>query len=267
MLAVGPTPTLTQEMTAPSPSARDLAEVARSAAEAEKIVLKPADPAQIERYLAPPLNTPYALEYAFHLLGDVQGKTVLDLGCGAGEDVIPLVRRGARVTGIDISPDLIRLAQKRLAGAGVEVSLRVGSAYSTELPAESVDVIFCMALIHHLEIPRVRDEMLRILAPAGKVILKEPIRFSEGYRRLRGLLPSHEDVSEFEHPLTRDELDTMTYPFRVEGMRFFRLPFVPLVQRVLPSKENAAWGLDSRILRRWPALERYATTVVMRLCK
>ena len=254
-------------MASPLHSQRDQAEVKRSAAEAAKILIKPLDPEQTNRYLAPPADTPYALEYAFHLLGDVRGKAVLDLGCGAGAEMIPLILRGAQVTGIDISPELIYLARKRLGDAGLEAAIEMGSACDTGLPAGSVDVILCIALVHHLDIIRARAEMERILAPQGIVILKEPIRFSSAYAWLRDRLPARDDISEFEHPLTRAELALMTQPFRVEGTRYFRLPFVPLVQRVLPSQEKAAWHADQRILRGWPALERFATTVVMRLCK
>ena len=155
----------------------DQAEIERSATEASKVVLKPLERAQIDRYLDPPADTAYGLEYAFHLLGDVRGKTVLDLGCGTGENIVPLLERGARVIGIDISPDLIAIAQKRSSDANLEASVMVGSAYETGLPDESVDVIFCMALIHHLDIKLVRDEMLRVLRKGGAVILREPVRF------------------------------------------------------------------------------------------
>jgi 2-polyprenyl-3-methyl-5-hydroxy-6-metoxy-1,4-benzoquinol methylase len=249
-------------------SLRDQAEVNRSSLEAKRITLKPVSDSELARYVSPPSNTPFVLEYAFHLLGDVNGKTVLDLGCGTGINLIPLTKRGARTIGIDISPDLIRLAQKRLDDAQLESTLQVGSAYDTGLPDESVDVIYCMSLIHHLEIPRVRDEMRRVLVPGGRIILKEPIRFSSTYTRLRKLLPAHgEEVSDFEHPLTQEELATMTESFRVEGVRHFRLPIVPLMNMVLPSASRSLWKTDYHLLKRYPALERYATTVVMRLIK
>jgi len=248
-------------------SLRDQAEVERSSVEAKHTVLKQISPAQIQRYLAPPCTTPFTMEYAFHLLGDVHGKTVLDLGCGTGSNLIPLINRGARTIGIDISPDLIRLAQKRLDDAQLQSELRVGSAYETNLANESVDVIYCMSLIHHLEIARVRDEMRRVLVPGGRVILKEPIRFSPAYNRLRSLLPAPDEISDYEHPLTKEELAIMTEPFQVEGMRFFRLPIVPLVKMVLPSMNDSLWRTDYHLLKRYPALERYATEVVVRLVK
>lgn len=248
-------------------SERDRAEIQRSAEEARKIVFKGIDRTQIDRYMNPPRDTPFALEYAFHLLGDIRGKTVLDFGCGTGENIIPLVERGARVTGMDISPDLIALARKRLNDASLEARLKIGSAYDTGFPDESVDVIFCIALIHHLDIARVVEEMLRILAKDGVVVLQEPIRFSRGYAFLRSLLPAHEDISEFEHPLTREELDALTGRFEVREPRYFRLPVVPLVCRVLPPVRSAAWRVDRWIIRNWPATARYATIVTMKLQK
>lgn len=248
-------------------SERDQAEIERSAEEARKIVLRGVDRTQIDRYRNPPADTPYALEYAFHLLGDARDKTVLDFGCGSGGNVVVLAARGFRVIGMDISPHLIALARKRLNDANLEARLEVGSAYETGLPDESVDVIFCIALIHHLDIARVVEEMTRILVKGGVVILQEPVRFSRMYAFLRGLLPDHEDISEFEHPLTREELRVVTERFKVLERRYFRLPFVPLVQRFLRPVGLAASRLDRWILKSFPGTECFATVVAMKLQK
>src|SRR6266849_2971180 len=184
-----------------------------------------------------------------------------------GENVVPLIERGARVIGIDISPDLIAIAQKRLSDANLEASLTAGDAYNTGLSDESVDTIFSMALIHHLDIKLVRDEMWRVLRKGGVIILREPVRFSKGYAWVRSLLPARDDISEYEHPLTREELAIMMQPFRVQGTRYFRLPFVPLVSRVLPSKSDAAWRASNWIVQHWAGAECYATGVVTKLQK
>jgi SAM-dependent methyltransferase len=243
----------------------DRAEIERSAKEASQIAVELPNRRQVERYLNPPVDTAFPLEYAFALLGDIRGKTVLDFGCGAGENIVPLVERGARVVGVDISPDLIALARRRLALARLEATVQVGSAYETGLPDASVDVILCVALIHHLDIERVRQEMERILARDGKIILKEPIRFSNLYARVRGLLPAASDVSDYEHPLTVEEFAAISLPFKADGTRYFRLPFVPLLSRILGME--TLFSLDRWLLRKVPAAGRYATCVVTRLRK
>lgn len=241
---------------------RTLAEMERSRQEAEKI--HALVPAQVERYLDPPANTPYPLEYAFHLLGNIRGQTVLDLGCGTGENMVPLLARGAYVTGIDISPELIALAKQRLADNDQEFyCLRTGDACHTGLEAESVDLVFSAAVVHHLDIGLANQEIWRVLRPGGVVILKEPVQTGAYLARgLRALLPAHADISEYEHPLTREELHTLTEGFEIEQTRLFRLRFVALAPH-----RPAAWKASAWILEKMPELGRYATTLVARLRK
>ncbi len=251
----------------PTPSAlseRDQSEIERSASEARKVVLAPV---QIDRYLDPPSNTPYGLEYAFHLLGDVKGKTVLDLGCGSGENLVVLVKRGAKVIAMDISPELVDLAQQRLANYGLAADLRVGSAYETGLPDESVDVVFSMALLHHLDLPRARAEIRRILRPGGLFIMREPVRLSKTMALLRRAFPDQEDISDFEHPLTKEELATVTEGFTVVAERSFRLPHMALLTKVPLLPKKLLWKNDRWLLQSFPILTHFATGKVMLLRK
>src|SRR3954464_14762455 len=88
------------------------AEIDRSSAEARHTPIDRLRMTEwnLRRYLDPPADTPYPLEYAFHMIGNVSGKTVLDYGCGNGENSLPLAARGARVIGLDVSADLLDLA-------------------------------------------------------------------------------------------------------------------------------------------------------------
>ncbi len=250
------------------PSAQDLAEIARSAAEASKTQIHDVD---LSRYLNPPADTCFPLEYAFYLLGDVRNKLVLDLGCGSGEEVIPLRQRGARVIGIDISPDLIAIAQERLRkyalDADLQADLRVGSAYETGLPDASVDVVFSMSLLHHLELDRGKNEICRILKPDGIFIFKEPVGFSWTMKQLRKLFPAKEDVSEFEHPLNARQVQTLVEGFEVLASRSFRTALVPLVMRLSksPQLRKRMWTCDAWALSHFPMLDHFATSRVMAL--
>lgn len=248
-------------------SERDRAEVERSAAEAAKVSLTPAE---VDRYLNPPANTPYGLEYAFYLLGDIRGKTVLDLGCGTGENLLPLLKRGAHVIAMDISPDLVELARRRIEISCIDrgtAMVQVGSAYDTGLPDQSVDVVFSMALLHHLDLEKARREIYRILRPGGRFILREPIRFSRAMNSLRKLLPAPKgDISDYEHPMTREEVATVTRGFTVLAERNFRLPITPLLTKARVFRKPA-WGLDRWLLQHVPRLEQIATGKVMSLQK
>ena len=81
------------------------AEIARSAVEA---TLTPDNELRVSkgtfaRYAEPPADAAYPLEYAYHLLGDVSGKRVVDFGCGSGANTALLAGRGAYERANDIS--------------------------------------------------------------------------------------------------------------------------------------------------------------------
>lgn len=68
---------------------------------------------------------------AMDALGDVSGKRILDLGCGDGTSTFELARRGAQAIGVDVSPDLIAMAEKRRSaatGPAGEVKFRLEDA-------------------------------------------------------------------------------------------------------------------------------------------
>jgi len=249
----------------------EAAEIKRSSAEAlhvEELSLRIRNTA---RYINPAASTCYPLEYCCHLLGDVRGKTVLDLGCGTGENTLILALRGANVHALDISQELVDLARKRLHINNVSaenVRFMVGSAHSIELPDESVDVVFGIAILHHLDLNLVANEVFRILKSGGRAIFQEPVRDSATIRFVRRLIPyTAPDVSPFERPLTTKELRQFSARFKGFEIRAFDLPHVSLAGVVAPRLITAAHRLDRRILDALPFLGRYAAVRVFQITK
>jgi SAM-dependent methyltransferase len=241
------------------------AEVERSQSEASAIPLdriRP-DDANLRRYLDPPAATPHPLEYAFHRLGDLQGKTVLDFGCGDGENLPPLVRRGARVIALELSDALIAVARKRLDLHGMSGRVRFiqGSAHDVPLPDNSVDVVLGIAILHHLDLSRAAREVLRVLRPGGRAVFQEPVRDSRLMWALRRMVPvQQKDVSPYERPLTDAELRQFASGFGAFRAKAFWLPFVSLAFVVPPLHPHVQRlsRIDRAILNRAPFLERYA---------
>ncbi len=250
------------------------AEVQRSAAAAARnhVIDLLADETQVGRYLNPPANTVYPLEYSYHLLGDVRGKTVLDYGCGDGRNSLVLARRGAKVIALDISADLIRVARQRLAANSMpDVELIVGSAHALPLPDDSVDIVFGMAILHHLDLALSANEVKRVLRRGGRAIFQEPVRNSRLIKALRGLIPHQApDVSPFERPLTGKELATYVEGFSEYRGRAFLLPTTSLVNALPPLRKrfmHACHRIDAAILRHLPPLGYYATVQVIEAVK
>lgn len=226
----------------------------------------------LERYLAPPPDTPFPLEYAFHLLGPVAGQTVLDYGCGNGENALPLAARGARVIGVDVSEALLGLARQRLAlhGLSGRASFVAGSAHELPLPDASADVVMGIAILHHLDLDLAASEVYRVLKPGGLAIVQEPVRNSRALKALRELIPYRSDeVSPYERPLTDGELRRFASRFRDVRTRAFSLPFINLAN-VVPALRPLVmplYRLDGAILRRTRLLDAYAGIRVMAMRK
>ncbi len=224
----------------------------------------------IARYYAPAETTAYALEYAYHLLGDVTGKTVLEFGCGDGMNTVMLTKRGAKVIAFDISAELVDLARKRLEANGCDgVELLLGSAHALPLPDESVDVIFGMAILHHLDLEIAAREVRRVLRKGGRGIFEEPIRNSKSIAWVRQFFPQQADVSPFERPLTEQEIKDFGHPCTHQA-RTFHLP-LSSATRFLPfwrqQGEKFCAQLDNYFLRRFPSLAYYGTVKVFEIVK
>jgi len=220
----------------------------------------------IQRYLNPPADAAFALEYAFFLLGDVRGLTVLDYGCGSGADAVLLAARGASVIGVDISPHLIEIARKRAAAYRFPIEFRAASAYDMGLPDASVDVVFSHAILHHLDLPAARREIQRVLKPGGLLIILEPVRDSEFVARVRRWIPyKRAFVSHNEAPLKAEQLDVFCAGMQCEAVKRFRLPLVAVAQLFGPRVGRPAQRLDRWLLKTFPALAYYATNEVRKL--
>lgn len=249
-------------------------EVERSASEARRKEASDLRIAEhiIERYKNPPTETVFPLEYAYHLLGDVNGKTILDYGCGLGDNTVLLASRGAKVVGVDISPELIELAEKRLEQHNFSetTEFRIGSAHELPMEDESVDVVFGMAILHHLDLKTSSEEVFRILKRGGRAIFMEPVRNSKFIRFVRNLIPYEQpDISPFERPLTDAELKDYAAKFCSYQSRAFSLPFVNLLE-VLHLSENiqhSAMKVDGKILKAAPFLNYYASIRVIEITK
>ena len=82
-------------------------------------------------------------EDELRVLGDVAGKDVLELGCGAAQWSILLAKRGARPVGLDNSARQLEHARRLMAAAGVDFPLVHGSAEDVPLPDAGFDIVFC----------------------------------------------------------------------------------------------------------------------------
>lgn len=129
-----------------------------------------ADPAMAVRFDAARFGGPIG-----ELLADTQariltafaapaaGDAVLDVGTGTGRAALVLASAGARVTAIDASEQMLRVARERAAAQSLQVTFAPGDAHALPFPDRSFDVVVCLrVLMHAPEWRRALAELCRV---------------------------------------------------------------------------------------------------------
>ena len=101
-------------------------------------------------------------------LGDVSGRRILDLGTGTGRAALALAQRGACVTGVDASSEMLGVARRRAADANLAIDFAEGDVHALAFPDRSFDSVVCLRVLMHVpgwrrslsELCRVADRRL-----------------------------------------------------------------------------------------------------------
>ncbi|MEN3338713.1 MAG: hypothetical protein V7647_2389 [Acidobacteriota bacterium] len=82
-------------------------------------------------------------------LAPLEGRTILDVGTGTGRAALALAARGAQVTGVDASDEMLAVARRRATAAGVAVTFAHGDAHALAFPDGSFDAAVCLRVLMH----------------------------------------------------------------------------------------------------------------------
>ncbi len=115
-------------------------------------------------------------EADLRLLGEVEGRRILDLGCGAGHNAVVFATQGAKVIGVDPSTDRLAEARYRAEAADVRVELHQAAlADLAFLRSDSVDAaVSVMALADVDDLARVFRQVHRVLKPEAAFVCSFP---------------------------------------------------------------------------------------------
>ena len=97
---------------------------------------------------------------------------VLELGCGSGFFTRELVKSGAWITAIDISPDLLELARRDVPAENA--TFMAENAYAMSFATGHFDAVIGISVLHHLDVEKGFSEVFRVLKPGGTICFSEP---------------------------------------------------------------------------------------------
>ena len=144
----------------------------------------------------------YHFDKLHHLLrlvpfDEYRGRRVLEVGCGAGVDLVRFARGGAEVTGVDLARPAIDLARANFEQQGLQGEFRVADGEQLPFPDDSFDLVFAHGVVQYTPNPqRLVDECRRVLKPGGDAIFQVYNRVSwlNALSKLMKVGLEHEDA-------------------------------------------------------------------------
>lgn len=204
--------------------------------------------------------------------GSLQGKTVLDFGCGAGHTSRVYAELGAsRVEGFDISGERISVAQRNAKRDHMDdrVFFRRLAAEDIDYRDNSFDIIIGKAILHHTDLEKTSKQLARVLRPGGAAYFLEPLAHNPILNLFRWLTPWRRTPT--EKPLTLRDLDVFRRDFEsVEYRGFYlfgllanALLLVTGSTRLFKRSMITLLRWEQPILTRYPWLQKYCWTALL----
>ena len=165
---------------------------------------------------------------------------VLEVAVGTGAN-LPSYPEDIRLTGIDFSPAMLQLAQRRADELGRKVDLRVGDAHALDLPDDAFDTVVCtFSLCAIPDERRAIAEMWRVLRPGGRLLLLDHVAGTPRWVRAiqwlweRVTIPIGE-----EHMLRRPLFTVQAQGFQVERAERSKLGIVERLAARKPAEPTS----------------------------
>ena len=155
-------------------------------------------------------------------LGNIKGKTVLDIGCGLGEASVYFAMLGANVTALDISPKMLEAANQLAIKNSVKVNTHLAAAEDFKIHDNSkFDIIYAGNLLHHVDIEQTLNRVTKHLSPHGIFVSWDPLAYNPAINYYRSIATEVRTID--EHPLTIGDIKTFEKYFNCIEKKYFWL--------------------------------------------
>jgi SAM-dependent methyltransferase len=213
---------------------------------------------------------PTGVEKILEAAGDLNGRRVLELGCGSGLLTGELARNGARVSAIDISPEACqRSAERNRQFIPHLVDIRPMDVCRLTFADKTFDLTVGISILHHVDLMRAVREIRRVLRPGGRGLFTEPLAHNFIANAWRKLTPTIR--TENERPLTYAEIRKMGSVF--SSVRYEEFALLTLLSSLVylvtfskkAKKKSAEWfgRIEHPFLRICKPLRRFSGLVLI----
>ena len=192
------------------------------------------------------------------------GKQILEYGCGSGTGSERLLKLGGILTGIDISPEGVQKAKRKIADTDYNANYFVMNAESMSLDSNAFDVVVGIGILHHLVLERAYNEISRVLKKDGHAVFEEPLGHNPIINLYRALTPQMRTFN--EHPLCQKDIELLKKYFhnvKVEYFTLFTLLAVPFRKMFFFAELYDFFEQLDRFIFRSPFIRKYAWTAII----
>lgn len=194
-------------------------------------------------------STSPEIRYIVNSLGNIKNKDILDLGSGLGEVSVYFAIKGAKVTAVDISAQMLSFSKKLAAKYGTDIdTVHTTTEEINKHISKKFDIIYAGNLLHHVDIEETLNTVKKLLKKDGIFISWDPIKYNpiiNIYRKIARNVRTDDET-----PFGIDDVTLIKNKFKNVETKFFWFTalFIFIIMFVLE--------------RRDPNQERYWKTVV-----
>jgi ubiquinone/menaquinone biosynthesis C-methylase UbiE len=119
-------------------------------------------------------DEPHRREALLKATEKIDIQRVLDIGCGAGQEMLPFAARGAKTIGLDFMPEVGQVGHEMFAaeGFGGKVEFVRASGHALPFADDAFDVLICRIALMYMNVKPALQEMARVFRPGGMFFLK-----------------------------------------------------------------------------------------------
>jgi len=214
-----------------------------------------------------------AYDKMLNIAGNLEGKNILDFGCGTGWTSIQYAKRGAAVFGIDISKESLKKAKELAKKKEFQNTIFLVQGSCEHLPfKEKFDLIIGHAILHHLDMTDIAKTLKGSLKDNGVCLFMEPLAHNPIIKLYRLLTPNRRTKDEeplsvnFINSLNNDFASVKIYGYHlVSLLSFIFFPF--RAYRLFRKTNMYLTAVDDSIFKLFPKIQKYCWGAIIELRK